>query len=196
MDFVLQIVGTALQAVGVALVFLQWRGKRSGALLAGGWGLILVGAIPWLLDVSIERGLAIAMLAPMLFGLALLAPDGLARLGANKRERKQRARQDDAVEAQNAAPGAVSRTVARWIGALVAAPALALAATAAWQVFAPGSMIDRVAFSVFTLMIVWIAALLWLLSSARPWAVTAAASVGALALGGGAYWFAASAGAA
>ncbi len=186
----LQMLGIAVQAAGLAILYLHWRAKRGlgGLTLVGGWALIGLGAIPWLLNVSIERGLAIAMLAPMMAGLFLLAPDALARVGDGAARKKKM--QAPPLEAEDAIPGVLSRNIARWLGALVAAPAFGVAAMAAWQAFAPTADVNRIAFSIFALMIGWTAALLWLLASVRPWLAAFVTSVSAIAIGGGAYLFA------
>lgn len=190
MDMGLQMLGIAVQAAGLAILYLHWRARRGlgGLVLASGWALIGLGAVPWLLNVSIERGLAIAMLAPMMAGLFLLAPDALARVGDGAARKKKAP--PPPLEAEDAAAGALSRNVARWLGSLVAAPAFGVAAMAAWQAFTPGADVNRIAFSIFALMIGWTAAVLWLLASARPWLATLFTSVAAFALGGGAYLFA------
>ncbi|WP_135213090.1 hypothetical protein [Vitreimonas flagellata] len=190
MDIALQILGMMVQVAGLAILYLHWRAKRGlgGAVLVAGWALIALGALPWLMHVSIERGLALAMLAPMAAGLFLLAPDALARVGNSATPKKARAAQES-LEAESTSPGRLSRNVARWIGALIAAPALALAAMAAWQAFVPGVNADRFAFSIFALMIVWTAATLWLLATMRPWRATLVTTFAAFVLGGGAYLF-------
>lgn len=192
MDIALQILGIAVQATGLAILYLHWRAKRGlgGAALVAGWVLIALGAFPWLMHVSIERGLALAMLAPMAAGLLFLAPDGLARIGNGATPKKARAAQDaTALESESASPGRMSRNIARWTGSLIAAPALALAAMAAWQSFVPGTHADRFAFSILALMIVWTAALLWLLATMRPWRATFATTLAAFVLGGSAHLF-------
>ncbi|HEX8899717.1 hypothetical protein [Vitreimonas sp.] len=192
MAIALQVLGITVQTAGLAILYLHWRARRGlgGPVLFAGWALIALGATPWLYSVSVERAFALAMLAPMVAGLLLLAPDGLARSrpNATTRKAKTRAVQDAApLETDSHASGRVSRDVARWIGALVIAPAFALAAMAAWQAFAPGANADRVAFSILALMLAWTAALLWLLASLRPWRATSILGIVALALGGGAY---------
>ncbi len=191
MNIALQFLGIAVQVAGLAILYLHWRAKRGlgGALLVAGWALIALGALPWLMHVSIERGLALAMLAPMAGGLLFLTPDGLARIGNGAAPRKARGAQAPP-EAESTVPGRISRNIARWIGALLAAPALALAAMAAWQAFVPGVNADRFAFSIFALMIAWNAALLWLLATMRPWRATLVTALAAFVLGGGAYLFA------
>ena len=146
MQDTLQIAGIAAQSAGLLVLFLHWRAKRGlGAVtLVLGWTLVALGAIPWLLSVSPERGLAIAMLAPMASGLLLLAPDGLSRLGNGAKPKKERGVDPaTALEPETATQGRLSRNVARWIGSVIAAPALALAAAAAWQAFVPGAIADR-----------------------------------------------------
>ena len=192
MQDTLQIAGIAAQSAGLLVLFLHWRAKRGlGAVtLVLGWTLVALSAIPWLLSVSPERGLAIAMLAPMASGLLLLAPDGLSRLGNGAKPKKERGVDPaTALEPETATQGRLSRNVARWIGSVIAAPALALAAAAAWQAFVPGAIADRVAFSILVLMIVWTAALLWLLSTMRPWIAAALITIAAFGLGAGAHAF-------
>ncbi len=185
----MQVAGVAVQAAGVLVLYLHWRAKGGlgGVAVVAGWVMIAAGGAPWLLAVSAERGLAIAMLTPMTMGLALLAPDALARF-ENRGKRKPE-RTGETLEPDASAPGRTSRNMARWIGALIAAPAFALASAAAWQAWGPGNVVDRVAFSIFALMLAWTAALLWVLSAPRPWRAAAVTTLGALALGGGAYLF-------
>ncbi|KCZ86118.1 hypothetical protein HAD_10545 [Hyphomonas adhaerens MHS-3] len=192
MEVILQTLGIAGQAAGIALLYLNWRTRqgRGGAILAAGWTLILLGMAPWLLNVSVERGLAIASLAPMVVGLLLSAPNGLTDLKRNLRERPARSRtmRETALsDAEIATPGRVSRNMARWAGAVVATPALSIAAMAAWQASMPGTPANRVGFSIFVLIVVWVAALLWLLASERPWRTALLTCGGAVVLGGGVF---------
>lgn len=137
-------------------------------MLAGAWALIVLGAAPWLLTVSLDKAVALGSLAPMLLGLALLAPDALPRLSSGKfrRERPVREATD---ESEIAAAGRASRNAARWFGALVAAPALSVAAAAVCLAYAPWSAIDSTVLSAFLFAGVLTGALLWLLASTRPW---------------------------
>lgn len=189
MDITLQTLGVIGQTAGVALLYLHWRARNglSGAILAAGWALIALGTLPWLLNVSVERAIAIALLAPMAVGLFLLAPGGVADLRRGTKDRS--VRMGGTREATPPAPekvlsGRLSRDVARWTGALVVVPALALSTMAAWQAFTPGSAANRVGFSIFALIVMWTAALLWLLASEHPWRVTALTLLGAVMLGG------------
>ena len=186
----LQALGILVQAAGLAVLFLHWRAKGGlgGPALAGAWALIVLGAAPWLLTVSPEKAVALGSLAPMLFGLALLAPDALPRV-VNGKVRRQRPVREAADDSGIAAPGRASRNVARWFGALVAAPAVAAAATAAWLAYAPWNAVDSMVLAAFLLMAVVTAAWLWLLASLRPWRVTliccgAALLLAALAVAG------------
>jgi hypothetical protein len=191
MDVILQTVGTVGQAAGIALLYLHWRRRRvsGGGVLAAGWAFILIGMLPWMLGVSVERGLALASLAPMVAGLFLSAPHGLADLRSAARDRPARRRtaagDAAAPAAEPPSPGHLARNTARWVGSLIVVPAVAIASMAAWQGFAPGSDVNRASFSIFVLMIVWVAALLWLLASAKPWRVTLITALVATALGGG-----------
>jgi hypothetical protein len=189
MDVILQTLGIAGQAAGLALLYLCWRSWQGygGLALAAGWALILFGMVPWLLNVSVERGLALASLGPMVVGLFLSIPNGLTDLSRNSKDRPARSRavrETTPSDADIAAPGRLSRNVARWAGALIATPALAIAAMAAWQAFMPGTPVNRAGFSIFALIIIWTAALLWLLASERPWRVALMTGVGAAFLGG------------
>jgi hypothetical protein len=166
-----QALGILVQAAGLALVFAHWRtrGGLGGGALAGGWALVLAGAAPWLLTASPEKALALGSLAPMLAGLGLLAPDALPRVGAVKDRRGRPVRREPGEEGPAAVDGRLSRNVARWFAALIAAPALALAAAAAWQAFVPLGPNDNLVGSAFLIVAVWTAAILWLLASVRPW---------------------------
>ena len=190
MEVILQTLGIAGQAVGVALLFLNWRIRHGsgGGFLAAGWTLILLGMVPWLLNVSVERGLAIASLAPMVAGLLLSVPNGLTDLKRNSRDRPVRLRtmrETGLSDAGIATRGRVSRNMARWVGAVVGTPALSIAAMAAWQASMPGTAASRVGFSIFVLIVVWVATLLWLLASERPWRAALLTCGGAVVLGGG-----------
>jgi hypothetical protein len=191
MDVILQTIGTVGQVAGMALLYLHWRRGRGlgGGVLATGWALILLGMAPWMPGVSVERGLALASLAPMVVGLFLSAPHGLADLGSAARERPARrrtaARDAAAPAAEPPSPGRLARNAARWVGSVIVVPAVAIASMAAWQGFAPGSDVNRASFSILALMIVWVAALLWLLASAKPCRVTLIIALVAAAMGGG-----------
>lgn len=167
----LQTLGILVQAAGLAVLFLHWRAKGGlgGVALAGGWALVVLGAAPWLLTASPEKALALGTLAPMMAGLALLAPDALPRVLAGKARRDRIRPAEPADEAQVAPPGRAARNAARWFGALIAAPGMALASVAAWVAFAPLSASDSLVSGVFLLAAIWTGALLWLLASARPW---------------------------
>lgn len=188
MELTLQILGIAAQAAGIALLYLHWRSRRGpgGAVLAVGWAFILLGMVPWLLNVSVARGLALASLGPMIVGLLLLIPNGLTDLRRNSKDRPERSRavrETAPSDPEIAVPGRLSRNATRWAGALIATPALAIAAMAAWQAFMPGTPVNRAGFSIFALIIVWTANLLWLLANERPWRVVLVTSAGAAALG-------------
>tara|TARA_R110001606_G_scaffold380811_1_gene541579 strand:+ start:11503 stop:12105 length:603 start_codon:yes stop_codon:yes gene_type:complete len=189
MDIILQTLGVLAQAAGAALLYLHWRRQRGlgGITLAAGWALILIGVSPWLPGVSLERGLALAALAPMFVGLLLSAPGGLEDLRRAARDRPARRRTVRDVTApagESPSPGSLSRNAARWVGSLIIVPLCAIAAMAAWQAFSPGPDVNRASFSILALMIVWIAALLWLLASAKPWRVALITAFGTSALGG------------
>lgn len=179
----LQTLGVLIQGAGIFILFLHWRAKRShsGGFLAAGWVFILVGAAPWFIGVAPERALALAMFAPMAFGLTFLAPDALPRLGAGAVRKKPRPVLDakDGVSPQ---PGRTLRNAGRCFAALITAPLLALASAAAYQALIPGSIADRTVFSGFLAIAVWTAAVLWLLATARPWRAAGAACVCALIL--------------
>lgn len=166
----LQTLGVLIQGAGIYILFLHWRAKRihSGGFLAAGWALIALGAAPWFLGAAPERALVIAAFAPMVLGLAFLAPDALPRLGANSARKKSKpvAEADDSETRQ---PGRTSRNAGRWFAALFAAPLLALACAAAFQAFVPGSIADRTVFSGFFAILIWTAAALWLLGTSKPW---------------------------
>lgn len=186
----LGVLGVLVQAIGAAMLFMHWRAKRglSGAMLALAWALIIVGAAPWFAHVSPERALALGVLAPMAWGLALLAPDGLARVSGGASGKRKREPRAEEIDAEAPAPaGRRSRTIARWYAGLIAAPALALAAAGAWQAFTVGAAEDRIVFSGLIFIAVWTAASLWLLAAARPWRAAGIATVLALALGASVY---------
>jgi len=166
----LQALGILVQAAGLGVLFLHWRAKGGlgGGALIGGWALVVLGAAPWLLGVSVERSLALGALAPMIFGLALLAPDALPRL-ANGKVRRARPVREAANDTEIAAAGRASRNAARWFGALIAAPGLTFAVVAALLAYAPWKPIDTMVVSAFLFAGVLTAALLWLLASTRPW---------------------------
>jgi hypothetical protein len=128
----------------------------------------------------------------MVAGLVLLAPAAHARsrYKSGLRKSKPRNAQDgEAVELAPTLSGRLSRNAARWTGAVIGAPMLALAAMAAWQAFFPGQVVDRIAFSIFVLMGAGTGALLWTLSTARPWRATLITCATAITLGGSVYWF-------
>lgn len=182
MGVFLQSAGVAVQVVGVAALFWCWRARRpsNGVVLVAGWLSIFLGGAPWLLAVSVERGLALAMLAPMLAGLALLAPDALPRIGSASAGRRRPSRIGDAGQGDApSASGRRERIIARWAGSLVTVPALALAAMAVTLAADPGPIVDRAAVSILVLAVVWIATLLWLLAAERPWRVALSSGVGA-----------------
>lgn len=189
MELTLQTLGITGQGAGIALLYLHWRSRQGlgGAALAAGWALVLLGMVPWLLNVSVARGIALAAIAPMVAGLFLSAPNGLADLERNAKEHSSRSRPargtTSATESEIALSGRLSRNVARWVGALIATPALSIAAMAAWQAFVPGTPANRAGLSIFVLIIVWMATLLWLLASERPWRVTLVSGTGAAVLG-------------
>lgn len=165
----LQVLGILVQATGLAVLLLHWRGKGGlgGPALAGAWVLIVIGATPWLLTVAPDKAVALGSLAPMMFGLALLAPDALPRLASSKTRRQRPVREaaDDGV----AAAGRASRNAARWFGALIAAPGLSVAVAAAFLAFSPWSSIDSIVFSALLLAAALTGGLLWLLASLKPW---------------------------
>ncbi len=138
-----------------------------GGVLAGAWALIVLGAAPWLLTVSGDKALALGTLAPMLLGLALLAPDALRRQTSGKVRRERPIREVVDTD-EMAAAGRARRNAARWFGALVAAPALSVAAVAVCLAYAPWSPIDSTVLSAFLFAGVLTGALLWLLASTRP----------------------------
>lgn len=166
----LQTLGVLIQGAGISILFLHWRAKRaqSGGFLAAGWALIALGAAPWFIGVAPERALAIAAFAPMVLGLAFVAPDAMPRLGANASRKKSKpVLAPD--ETETPPQGRVLRNAGRWFAALIAAPFLALAGAAAYQAFTPGSIADRTVFSGFFAIAIWAAASLWLLAAAKPW---------------------------
>lgn len=166
----LQALGILVQAAGLAVLLRHWRTRNGlgGGVLAGAWALIVLGAAPWLLTVSGDKAVALGALAPMLLGLALLAPDALPRLTSGKVRRERPIR--EAVDTDEmAAAGRARRNAARWFGALVAAPALSVAAVAVCLAYAPWSPIDSTVLSAFLFAGVLTGALLWLLASTRPW---------------------------
>lgn len=167
----LQAIGVVVQASGLALLFLHWRtkGGLGGGALFGAWTLMFLGAAPWLIGASPEKAAALGALAPMMIGLALLAPDALPRLAGGKARRERPARASSADEVELAAAGRASRNAGRWFSALVAAPALSVAAVAAWLVYAPLGAVDTMVFGVFLMTAVLTGGLLWLLSAVRPW---------------------------
>jgi hypothetical protein len=183
-----QALGVLAQAAGLLLLFLHWRARRGlgGAALAAGWALILAGAAPWFVNAAPERALALAALAPMALGLLFLAPDALPRI-ANGAAKPARAEPVADLDAETPAPGRVSRNIARWVAGIVAAPALALAAAAAWQAFTPGATAGQIVVSTLVTIAAWTAAALWLLSTAKPWRATLIAVVLAAAIGGATY---------
>ncbi|MDG2521574.1 hypothetical protein P7B02_08470 [Caulobacter segnis] len=179
----LQALGILVQAAGLAALLMHWRAKSGlgGGVLAGAWALVILGAAPWLLTVSPEKALALGSLAPMMFGLALLAPDALPRINSGKVKRDRTAR-EPADDADMAAAGRVSRNTARWFSALVAAPALTLAASAAWLAYVPLGPIDSLVSCAFLMAAVLTGALLWLLSVTRIWRHVLFACAAALVL--------------
>lgn len=179
----LQALGILVQAAGLAALLVHWRAKNGlgGAALAGAWALVILGAAPWLLASSPEKALALGALAPMMFGLALLAPDALPRTTSGKVRRDRPAR-EPADETGMAATGRTSRNAARWFAALVAAPALTLAVSAAWLAYAPFGAIDSLVSCAFLMAAVFTAALLWLLSVTRIWRHVLFACAAALVL--------------
>jgi len=186
----IQTLGVLVQGAGITILFLHWRAKRShsGGFLAAGWALIALGAAPWFFGVAPERALAIAALAPMVLGLAFVAPDALPRLGANAARKKSKP-VPESEETATPPPGRVFRNAGRWFAALIAAPVLALAGAAAYQAFTPGSIADRTVFSGFFAIAIWTAASLWLLAASKPWRAAGIACGGALLLSAAAYLF-------
>lgn len=166
----LQVLGVIIQAAGLILLHQHWRvrGGLGGGALLGAWVLIILGAAPWLIGVSPERALALGVLAPMLIGLLLLAPDAYARL-SGARARSARPRRPARADPGEAAAALSGTGGARWFSALVAAPALCAAAAAAWLAYSPLSAVDSMVFSAFLMAAILTAALLRLLATARPW---------------------------
>jgi hypothetical protein len=185
---VLQTLGVLIQGAGIYILFLHWRARRrhGGGFLAAGWALIALGAAPWFAGVSPERALAIAAFAPMIAGLAFLAPDALPRIGA-KAARKKSKPVPEAEGRQAPEPKRFLRNAGRWFAALIAAPLLALAGAATYQALAPGSIADRTVFSGFFAIVVWTAAILWLLATSKPWRASGAACAIAALLGAAVY---------
>jgi hypothetical protein len=183
----LQSIGVLIQAAGILILYLHWRRRRGshGAFLVSGWALMALGAAPWFLSASPERALAIGMLPPMLAGLLLLAPDALPRIAAKTAIKKTKV-VAGADEPVSPAPGSAARNAGRWFAVLIAAPSLGLSAATIWQIIYPGGVADRTVFSSLVLIAVWIAALLWLLASDRPWRAGLAVCAAATLLGVGA----------
>lgn len=185
----LQVLGVLVQLAGLTLLFLHWRAKRGlgGGVLVAAWTLMAIGAAPFFFHDSPEKALALGLLAPMAAGLFLLAPDALPRIGPSAAKRKDRTRDNTESEEAVFGAGRVSRNIARWFAALIAAPALTLAAGAAFQAFAPFNAIDRMVFSTLLLIAVGAIVFLWLLSTTRPWRSAFIACCIALALSAGVY---------
>lgn len=184
----LQTLGVLIQGAGIYMLFLHWRARRrhSGGFLAAGWALIALGAAPWFLSVAPERALAMAAFAPMVIGLAFLAPDALPRL-RSKRAPKKFKPASTTEDNETPLAGSFLRNAGRWFCALIAAPILALAGAAAYQAFIRGSIADRTVFSGFVAIAVWTSAILWLLAASRPWRAAGIACACALIIGGGVF---------
>ena len=180
----LQTLGVLIQGAGISILFLHWRARRrhGGGFLAAGWALIALGAAPWLLSVAPDRALALAMFAPMAFGLAFLTPDALPRLSANAARKKPK-QFSNTEENETPKAGSALRNAGRWFAALIAAPLLALAGAAAYQALVPGSIADRTVFSGFVAIAIWTAAILCLLAASKPWRTAGIACACALILG-------------
>lgn len=74
------VAGLALGLVGLALVRQSWF-NRQGAhvgLMASGWALMIIAAIPIVFALSPDLGLTTAFMAPMLGAIVLLSP-GMTR---------------------------------------------------------------------------------------------------------------------
>lgn len=188
MDMLAPALGVALQCAGLLLVFAHWRARRrsDASGLVAGWTLMLLGAAPWLMSVSVERALAIASLAPMMFGLILLAPDAFPRLRTSSARKRNEG--DAEAEPETRSSHRVSRNAARWVASLIAAPSVALAAAAAWQALVPGALADRVVASTGVLIVVWTFAALASLSTQRPWLLSLVLTVVALTMATSLHW--------
>ena len=78
------VAGLALGLVGLALVRQSWF-NRQGAhvgLMASGWGLMIIAAIPIVFALSPDLGLTTAFMAPMLGAIVLLSPGVAQPVGA------------------------------------------------------------------------------------------------------------------
>ncbi len=177
----------AVGALGGLLVLrTAWRRGPVAAgpgrfTVAAGWALIAAAHAVLALASRPLWGVSVAALLVISLALALvLAP--VFRTGAlSPRPPRLEAR-----EAAGLPAGFGSRTAARVIGALVAGPALAVAAAIAWRLLGPGGDADKLMGAATAAPLALAAVLVAVSASRRPWRVNAvvlAATVACAAAG-------------
>jgi uncharacterized membrane protein YGL010W len=164
MTVLLVVLGAALIVAGIVLLHRCWSRTAPSWGVIAGWVLIDLGLVAFMASVRPAYGLALGALVAMAVPLALvLSPLSRGWTPKPPRESERPA----AVP-----PGGRSRSIARLVGSLLAAPAFALAAALAWRALVPGSEVDRLAGAAYAAPIAFAIALVVVMGAGRPWRAT------------------------
>lgn len=153
---------TLAVAVGVWMLWLAWKRnpKPRGALIAGGWALLVAAAVllaPW---AGGDRGVAISTLLVAVAATAFIVVSGRWTLPHGKKAKPIRATGGGA----EPAPGPAStwpRTVAAVLLALPVSTAASVAFGVALVVWMPGSQADKLVAAAFGAPLVLTGAMVW-----------------------------------
>lgn len=174
-------VGTGLAlaatAAGVGLIRLAWRRPAQRSARLAGWALLLAAAPAWAMTAAWDKAVALALLAPSLLALMVLA--GGLQLRRARPGRAARA----VVELPDRSGEAVWRGLVR---TLYAGPLCGLAALligAAWALRGAGSAPDRMGAALLLSPALWAVGLIW--STTDPKLLRVGGGLGVLALAGG-----------
>ena len=182
----LRLLGSLALAAGLLAVFLTWRrpGVRTGAwvyALPAGWMAIVIGLILWGTSTHLDQGLALGSVLVMTLACALVAGQGLKLITQPAKVQRTRTLESDGVSLGR---GYWSRFAARLTGSLIVAPAAGAAVGLLWPIVFHGEDATRIMGVAILAVSAATAALVYQLSSRRPWRAFAIIAATGMVAGG------------
>ena len=169
-----QILSSLIALAGLLALFLTWqrRGVREGLWrfgLPGGWALLVIGLVGWMLSTNPDQGLALGSVVIMSLACAILAWQGLKLAGKPAKLAPVRESETDGLSLGD---GYWGRFAVRLGGSLIIVPAFGLLVGLLWRGYAPGNAADVLIWSAIIAVCAMIGALTWLLASRKPYRTT------------------------
>lgn len=167
----------AATGLGLGALYVSWRGLPAPRRLAKalGWAVLVAAAYPWTMLAGVEFGIALAVLVPTLAAWLFV-------LGNFHVRRNGRAAHEQPKRVSRARPSreAILRHMGLFLVAVPLAAVCSLAVTIGVSQLLPWNQIDRNAFVLLVVPVVWGTGAAWAVMDSKP--VRPAAVLGAGAL--------------